>query len=110
MRGMDAAAELRAARRAAGLSQREMARRAGTSQATLSLYEAGRKQPSVATLQRLLASTGAELVVRETPGRRTRGELEEAGRHLAQVLELAEALPFRRPGALRYPRLPQPVS
>jgi transcriptional regulator with XRE-family HTH domain len=107
---MDAASELRLARRTAGLSQRELARRAGTSQATLSAYEAGRKQPSLGTLQRLLSATGAELAVRETPGRRTRDELEQAGRHLAAVLALAEALPFRRPGPLRYPLLTPPVS
>lgn len=103
---MDAAAELRRARRSAGLSQRELARRAGTSQATLSAYEAGRKQPSVVTMQRLLAAAGAELVVREAPGRRTREDLERAGRHLVQVIGLAEALPFRRQGPLRFPRLP----
>lgn len=107
---MDAASEVRAARVGAGLSQRELARRAGTSQATLSAYEAGRKQPSVATLQRLLSVTGAELVVRDTPGRRTRAELEQAGRHLTEVLALAEALPFHRPGRLRYPRLTRPIS
>ncbi len=103
---MNAAAELRRARRAAGLSQRELARRARTSQATLSAYESGHKQPSVTTLQRLLAATGTELVVRQAPGRRTRQDLEDAGRHLAQVLALAEALPFRRRGPLRFPRLP----
>lgn len=107
---MDAAAELRRARRTAGLSQRELARRAGTSQATLSAYEAGRKSPSVPTLQRLLAATGAELVVRDAPGRRTPADLERAGRHLSEVLQLAESLPFRRAGRLRYPRLPGAVA
>lgn len=105
---MDVAAELRAARAAAGLSQRALAARARTSQATVSAYEAGRKQPSVAVLRRLLAATGAELQVTDAPGRRSTEELERAGRHLGEVLALAEALPFRRTGGLRYPRLPTP--
>ena len=53
---MDAAASLRDARRRAGLTQAELARRAGTSQATISAYEHGRKEPSVETLGRLLAA------------------------------------------------------
>lgn len=103
---MDAARELRAARIRAGLSQRELAARGGTSQATLSAYEAGHKQPSVGVLERLLRCAGAELRVVDAPGRRTQADLERAGVHLAEVLALAEALPFRRPGGLRYPRLP----
>ncbi|MDQ3092603.1 MAG: helix-turn-helix transcriptional regulator, partial [Actinomycetota bacterium] len=60
---MDAARRLREARRLAGLSQAELARRAGTSQATVSAYESARKQPSVTTLSRLLAAAGARLTV-----------------------------------------------
>jgi transcriptional regulator with XRE-family HTH domain len=48
-------------RRAAGLSQAELARRAGTSRPTLSAYEHGRKSPSLDTLERLLAAAGFEL-------------------------------------------------
>jgi transcriptional regulator with XRE-family HTH domain len=59
---------LREARAAAGLSQDELARRAGTSRPTLSAYENGHKAPSLATLQRLLAGLdlglSAEPVVR----------------------------------------------
>ena len=35
-------------------------------------------------------------------------DLERSGRHLAEVLALAEALPFRREEGLRFPRLPVP--
>ena len=101
---MDAALELRIARRRAGLSQRALATRAGTSQATLSAYEAGRKVPTLAVLDRLLTAAGAELAVGRPP--REPAELEQAGRHLVAVLELAEALPFRRDGELAFPRLP----
>src|SRR5437868_8086775 len=50
-------------RRAAGLSQDELARRAGTSRPTLSAYEHGRKSPSADTLERLVAAAGFELDV-----------------------------------------------
>lgn len=94
---MDAARALRDARRAAGLTQAALAARAGTSQATLSAYEAGRKQPSLATLSRLLEAAGARLTVEP--------RLARTARVLEQVLDLAEALPSRHEPELRYPRL-----
>lgn len=103
---MDVARELVRARRRAGLSQRQLAAVAGTSQATISAYEAGRKQPSIVVLERLLRASGAELRVLDAPGRRTAVELEQAGRRLAEVIALAEALPYRPSRRLRYPRLP----
>ena len=48
----------------AGLTQAELARRAGTSQATISAYENGAKSPAVATLERILAVTGHALDMR----------------------------------------------
>jgi len=45
---------IRTHRLAAHLSQRELARRAGTSPATLHRYESGRVDPSTATLNRIL--------------------------------------------------------
>ena len=49
------------ARASAGLTQDELAHRAGTSRTTLSAYENGRKSPTVATFARLLAEAGYEL-------------------------------------------------
>jgi transcriptional regulator with XRE-family HTH domain len=98
--------DLRAARLAAGLSQTALGERAGTSQATISAYESGRKRPSTAVLERLLGTMGLELRVVEIPGRRTAADLHRAGRHLSEALALAEALPFRRAATLAYPRLP----
>lgn len=46
------------ARRKAGVSQLELARRARTSRPTLSAYEHGRKAPTADTLERLLAAAG----------------------------------------------------
>lgn len=51
-------------RRAAGLSQEELARRAGTSRTAVSAYEHGRKSPSLDTVDRLVASAGYELDAR----------------------------------------------
>lgn len=58
---------IRLARHDAGLSQRELARRAGTSQATLSAYEAGRKSPSFETLVRVVRAAGQDLRVQVVP-------------------------------------------
>lgn len=58
---------IKLARRDAGLSQRELARRAGTSQATLSAYEAGRKSPSLDTLARVVRAAGQDLRIQVVP-------------------------------------------
>jgi transcriptional regulator with XRE-family HTH domain len=49
------------ARDESGLTQSEVARRAGTSRPTLSAYEHGRTSPTLDTAQRVLAATGHEL-------------------------------------------------
>lgn len=99
---MDAAALLRTARSRAGLSQRALASAARTSQSAIAAIEAGRKQPTVATLERLMQAAGTELV----PAEAEQAALLRRGRRLEDVLHLAEALPFRRDGALRFPRIP----
>lgn len=58
---------LRGARLAAGWSQRELAARAGTTQAMVARYESGAASPTVATLRRLLAACGQRLTVGTTP-------------------------------------------
>lgn len=55
---------IRIARREAGLSQQQLASRAGTSQAAVSAYESGRRSPSVDTLCRLLDAAGFEVRMR----------------------------------------------
>ena len=102
MVSMKAAGLLREARTAAGLSQAELADKAGVTQSVISVYEAGRRQPSVPTLATLVAATGFELDlsirkprcgVQRLTGpvgrrlRRRRAEvLEVAGRHGVHVL------------------------
>jgi transcriptional regulator with XRE-family HTH domain len=105
---MDAGDAIKRARLRAGLTQHALAARAGTSQATISAYESGRKQPSLETLDRVLAATGARLAVvsrRRGVRRPSRRELARAGRKLRDVIELAEALPVKHKRALEYPRL-----
>jgi len=55
---------LRDARHRAGLTQNELAERAGTTQSVISAYESDRRQPALTTLESLVEATGLELVVR----------------------------------------------
>jgi predicted nucleotidyltransferase/DNA-binding XRE family transcriptional regulator len=68
---MESGALLREARVQAGLSQSDLARRAGVPQSVVSEYEGGKRQPSVPTLARLISATGHELILgleRTDPG------------------------------------------
>lgn len=105
---MDPGPALREARCHSALTQAELAARSGTSQANVSSYENGRKQPSVATLSRLLAAAGWRLTVvrarrpvREPSAR----QLARTAGTLAEVLALAEELPVRHEPELRFPPL-----
>jgi len=55
---------IKLARMESGLTQRELALRAGTSQPTIAAYESGRKEPSLATLKRIVRGAGLELRIR----------------------------------------------
>ena len=106
---MDAGDAIKRARLRAGLTQHALAARAGTSQATISAYESGRKQPSLETLDRVLAATGTRLEVvpegRRAVRRPSKRELARVGKTLRDVIELAEALPVKHKRTLEYPRL-----
>lgn len=65
---MSFGSELMRARAAAGLSQRELARRAGVPQSTVARIETDAMVPRVDTLQRLLRECGVELQLRPRPG------------------------------------------
>lgn len=58
---MDVSDLIRRARLDARLSQRGLARRAGTSQSALARYEGGHSQPSLTTLERILRAAGKTL-------------------------------------------------
>jgi len=54
---------LRKARRQTGLSQVELAMRAGVTQSVISAYESGHRQPAIPALAALVDAAGYELVV-----------------------------------------------
>jgi transcriptional regulator with XRE-family HTH domain len=62
-----AAALLQLARRRAGLSQRELAERAGVPPTMISAYERDLRQPTMATLLRLLRAAGFDLRMHLAP-------------------------------------------
>ena len=84
-----------ACRREAGLTQRELAARMGTTQAAISKIETGRTLPTITLLERVAAATGRSIVL--TLGaevrRPSRTELRERAR---QVLGDDEFDPWER--------------
>jgi transcriptional regulator with XRE-family HTH domain len=104
---MSAAADLlRRTRLRAGLSQAELARRAGVPRSVLSAYEHASRDPGAETLARVLAAAGFEL--HALPARK---QLDpgRADRILQDVLDLAEELPYRTRG-LRFPPFSRRVA
>ena len=100
---MEASSLVHRARTRAGLSLRELARRAGTSHSTLSAYETGRKVPTVETLDRIVRAAGFVTGVDLEPD--VGGPDRAArGRELVEVLELAAMFPARHAPTLEFPR------
>lgn len=58
---------LKEARRRAGISQAELAKRSGTSQSAIARYERARSLPSLSTLYRLVRACGFDLRMRLEP-------------------------------------------
>ncbi|HVL91260.1 MAG TPA: helix-turn-helix transcriptional regulator [Actinomycetota bacterium] len=86
------------ARRRAGISQAELARRAGLPRSVLNAYEHANREPGADTLIRILAAAGFDVHLQP------RIDVERNARILEQVLELAEGLPYRPRKTLAYPR------
>jgi transcriptional regulator with XRE-family HTH domain len=95
---------LKAARESAGLSLRELARRAGTSHPTLLAYERGVKTPSVVTFIRILDACGFAVDFELSKRIRERDGIDR-GKELEDVLELAAQFPARHAKTLRFPKL-----
>lgn len=89
-----------------GLRQAELARRAGLPRSVVNAYLRGHREPGADTLARLATAGGFELQL--TP-RKPPVDPERASRILVEVLELAEALPFRPRPDLAYPRLSERI-
>jgi transcriptional regulator with XRE-family HTH domain len=90
------------ARRASGLSLRDLAARAGTSHSTLSAYESGRVAPSVATLERVLGAAGLAVEI-DAPRRIRHNGRMTRDRELRMVLELADSFPAQFADRLESP-------
>lgn len=97
------------ARRRHGLTQAALAHRAGTSQPVISAYEHGRRDPTTATLRRLIGAAGERLELRigsHTPELPPPTSLREHADRLLDVLSLVDAVPARRRSpTLRAPRM-----
>ncbi len=94
-------------RNRSGLSQAELARRAGLPRSVVNAYLRGHREPGTDTLARLAAAGGFELGL---ASRKPPVDVERASKILVQVLELAEALPFRPLPELNYPHLPDRIA
>ena len=91
---------LRSARSRAGWSLRALAGRAGTSHSTLAAYEAARVDPTVDTLDRVVAAAGFAVVAELVPLVDPDGE---RGAELEAVLRLAAQFPTRHAPTLEAP-------
>lgn len=90
-----------------GLKQAELARRAGIPRSVLNAYLRGHREPGSDALLRIAAAAGFDL--RPQP-RKPPVDPERAGKILVQVLELAEALPFRPRAEMQYPKLAERIA
>ncbi len=106
---MTPSALLQAVRQRQGLTQAQLAARAGTTQPVVSAYEHGRRDPTFATLAKLVAAGGEELRIDavapagDLPKAR---DAQEHARRFLDVLSIVDAMPsFRRDRALRAPRM-----
>lgn len=97
-----AASLVREIRERSGLSQAELARRSGLPRSVVNAYLKGSREPGADALARLAVAGGFELRLGR---RRPPVDAERAGKILVQVLELAEALPFKPRPEVGYPRL-----
>jgi transcriptional regulator with XRE-family HTH domain len=93
--------------RKSGLSQAELARRAGIPRSVLNVYLSGHREPGTDALLRIASAAGVSVGLSE---RRAPVDPERAGRILVQVLELAEALPFRPRAEMQYPKLAERLA
>jgi transcriptional regulator with XRE-family HTH domain len=79
---------IRGARRAAGITQLELASRAGTAQPAVAAYESGARTPNLATLERLLGACEHDVELLARPRvRRGAASLAELGQTIGEDLE-----------------------
>jgi len=88
--------------RKSGLSQAELARRAGIQRSVLNAYMRGKREPGADALLRIAGAAGVRLEFEE---RKPPVDPQRASYNLNQVLGLAEALPYRPRAEMAYPPL-----
>ena len=102
----DVAARLKAVRQMHGLSQRELAKRAGVTNGMISLIEQGRVSPSVASLKKVLDGlpmTARANVQMATPRKKVRrnpiASVNEPASNVKMVIAGAQTQPTKAPAA-----------
>ncbi len=98
----DVAQLLRRIRKGSGMTQRQLAVIARTSQAAIARYEAGQVLPDLRTLDRLLGACGHSLSVSAGPTRRT-GRESAAVRPVAVPTNLSDTGPDLADGVVELP-------
>ncbi len=84
---------MRIARQRAGLTQQQLAARSGHPRETIARWETGAREPSLASVQALVAACGLELVVGVAAGDDTLGDLVADQLALSPAERLARLLP-----------------
>lgn len=95
---MEPSALIRAVRRRRGLTQGELARRAGTSQPVISAYERGHRDPTHGMLRKLVEAGGERLQLDAAMAHSDLpppADVHEHARRLLDVLSLVDAIPSK---------------
>lgn len=104
---VDYAQRLRGLRERAGLTQAELASRAGLTTSVLSAYENGRREPRVDVFFRLVELAGFEVSYDARPEADPAWfvvpDAEEKASVLERVCAIAMVMPHRQRGALEFP-------
>jgi uncharacterized protein len=93
--------------RSSGLSQAELARRAGVPRSVLNAYLHGSREPGGDALLRIVSAAGMKLEIEK---RQPPVDPARASKILDQVLGLAEALPYRPRAEMAYPPLKERLT
>jgi transcriptional regulator with XRE-family HTH domain len=97
---VDVGARLRAIREKSGLSQRQLAHRAGVTNGTISLIEQNRSSPSVASLRKVLG--GIPMTLAEFFSQDDLPPAEQIFFRAGELVELASDIPAARKGSISF--------
>ena len=98
--GRAAAALIAEARKAAGLSQAELAERAGIQRTAVTMYETGAREPGAEIFLRLLTATGAAV---ESARPTARIDCWRNSAVFARLASVLGAVPVKAAGPLEFP-------